>query len=492
MQKIYTFLKSSDKTDFKYIIFLLLLVISSKFFTLNLSYHWDENNYVYYAKYFSTYGFLSVPPKHDGHVPLFSWILAIFYKIFGESPFLSHLVVVFFSFLATGFTFLSAKQLFNKEIGIIASILLFFSPTFFSISGQSLLDIPLIAFLMMTLYSFLKKNKLFYLLSASCLVLIKEPGIILIFVFIIYKIFKKDKFFVTLFYMIPVLIFFVWETWYYTQTGYFGGEMKDLLISHIFPNSGLMSLSTILKQFLTVIYQITFWNYEWILTFIIIFAVLTHKNFFNSNVKFLLILILFYVIFFSFAPLLPRYLLPIYPIFFIISAKSLYSMRKVRWIIFIIIIILFISCYRWNWGLKGLIQDPVFHSTIFYPKIITSVRNGELSLDYMDIVELEKSAFDFIFANYKNSTMSSAFPFILTRNIGVIDISDRQWIKNNITVLYQINEENIKKSNLVIIESYSGWYDGNKDRFSDIFSRLEVIKKFEKNGKILIIYKGEK
>jgi hypothetical protein len=471
-------------------LFFFLLIFSSKFFTLNLSYHWDETNYVYYAKYFSIYGFLSIPPRHDGHVPLFSWILAIFYRVFGESPFLSHLIVLSFSFLSLYFTFLFAKQLFNKEIGIIASILLFFSPIFFSISGQSLLDIPLVAFSMMTLYFFIKKNRLFYLLSAFCLVLTKEPGIILILALVVYKFFKKDKFFVTLFYMIPVLIFFVWETWYYTQTGYFGGEMKNLLISHIFPNNGLMSLSTILKQFLAVIYQITFWNYEWILTFTIIFAVLTHKKFFNSNVKFLLILILFYVIFFSFAPLLPRYLLPIYPIFFIISAKSLYSMGKGRWVIFIIIIILFISCYRWNWGLKGLIQDPVFHSTIFYPKIITSVRNGELSLDYMDIVELEKSACDFIFTNYKNSTMSSDFPFILTRNIGIIDISDRQWIKNNITVLYPINEENIKKSNLVVIESYSGWYNENEAKFSGILSKLEIIKKFEKNGKFLIIYKG--
>jgi len=480
----------------KYFLFFLILVILLKYPTFNLLYHWDETVLVYYGKWFSTNGFFSIPPNHDGHVPLFSWILATGYTIFGETPFLSRLIVALLSFVAVYFTYLLGKFLYNKQVGIIASLLMFFSPIYFAISGQALIDIPLVTFTVITLYFGLKKKITPYLISACLLILVKEPGFLVIIALSFYQLIKKEKLKTFLIYISPLLILFIWLFWYYMQTGHMGWFKPYRSIETL--NLGWFKLPIpdfpmIFKKSVTIIYQLFFWNYHWIPALIICVVIFFRKKNFKfkkDSIPFLIIIGLF-LLAFSYVNLLPRYLLPLYPFFFIFSAHALNSFRK-KWVIFLMIIILFISAYRWNYGLKGFIQDPVFHSTIFYPRILTSIKNGEVSLDYIDVVELEKSALDFIFTNYPNSTITSGFPLVLRRNIGVMDIGYRQWIRHNITVLFPINEENINRSNLVIVESYSNWYENNKDEFSDIFSNLELIKKFEKNEKFLIIYRGRK
>jgi 4-amino-4-deoxy-L-arabinose transferase-like glycosyltransferase len=466
--------------ELKYFLFFLILVISLKYLTFNLSYHWDESLYVYYGKWFSIHGLFSIPPHHYGHVPMFSWILAGFYVIFGESVFITHFIVALFSFFSIYFTYLIGKFLFNKNVGIIASLFTFFSPIFFAISGQALIDVSLVAFTMMTLYFGLKKQKILYLIFASFLVLTKEPGFLAIIALAFYQLIKKEKIQNILFFLLPLIVLFSWLNWYKLQIGIYGRGWENGL-------NEFVSFTFLAEKCISILYQIFIWNYNWILT---IFLILYFK--FEKKITPLIIMSFFYIALFSYGPLLPRYILPIYPIFFIISSKTLEHFGNKKFFISALIIILFISCYRWNWGLKGFFQDPVFHSTIFYPKTITSVKNGEISLDYIDIVKLEKSAFDFIFTYYKNSTITAINPFILPENIGILDVGYGQWIKNNITVLYPINEENINKSNLVVVESYSNFYDDNKDKFSNIFSKLELLKKFENNGKFLIIYKGGK
>ena len=466
------------REDLKYVLFFLILVFLLKYPTFDLPYHWDETNYIYYGKWFSIHGFFSIPPNHRGHVPMFSWILALFYTIFNESAFVTHFVVAIFSFLSVYFTYLTGKFLFNKKVGLIASLFTFFSPIFFAISGQGLIDMSLVAFTMMTLYFGLKKKIILYLIFGSFLVLTKQPGFLLIVAFIFYKIINKEKIKDVILFSLPLIVLFGWLNWYKMQTGTYGwgGILNESLI--FIAEKGIANL-----------YQIFIWNYQWILT---IFLVLFFRHYkFDKNITPLILVSLFYFITFSFGPMLPRYILPIYPIFFIFAAKSIDHFDK-KILISILVILFFITCYRWNWGLKGFIQDPVFQSTIFYPKTITSIKNGELNLDYIDIVKVEKEALDFIFKNYKNSTITSTDPFVNPLCINILDVGYRQWIKNNITVLYPVNEENIKKSNLVIIESYSNWYSDNKNKFSTIFSNLEIIKEFEENGKILIIYKGNK
>jgi len=430
--------------------------------------------YAYFAKWFSINGPLSIPPNHDGHVPMHFWILALFYRLFGESPFTSHIVSYIFSSISAFFTYLIGKEIYNKKVGIFASLLLFFSPVFFSITSQALIESTFLAFVLMTIYfSEVKKNKIAYLLSATLMVLTKEPGIIIVGGIVIYKILKKHKIKEIILYLLPISVMFIWYYWQYLNTGYFGFPATEKGLKLLFLQSSYGEVTNpimFLSKLMTQIYQLTFWNYKWLLTIPLLFFVFKERKI----KEFLLVIAFVFIIFFSvITSFLPRYLLPIYPIFFIFSAKSLNYFKKEY--IVLLIIILFISCYRYNWGLKGIIQDPIFHTTLVHPKIITSVYNGELSLDYIDTVTIEKSAIDFLFENYSNTKIAAKFPLVTYRGLGYIDVGYREWIKNNITIT------NISDAELVVYESVC------RNCWDEL--KGEPIATYKSNNKLLLILK---
>lgn len=468
-------------TDKKILFIFLIIVLLAKLPTASLDYHWDELVYVGQAKFYSIYGFMSIPPEDVGHVRLFSWILAASFKIFGETPFLSHFIVAIFSLIGIYFTYLLGKFLFNEKVGLMASLLLFFFPIYFSMSGQALFDIPLTALSMMTLYFGLKQKIPHFLIAGSALVLIKEPGILTILVLVIYQLMKK-KYKTAFIYGLPLIALLVWNSWYWTQTGYFGFHHGSTFV--------FSGIAMLFKKFVSNLYQIFFWNYNWILTLIIILVIYKkslYKNKISVNYIPLFLLILFYVALFSYSLVLPRYLLPVLPIFFIFSSYAINQcFGKKSWIVLLIVLILFVSTYGWNFGVKALIQDPVFHSTVFVKKPLASILNGELSIDYFDVINTEKEALNYIFSNYPNSIITSSIP--LVNNISTkIDIGHREWHKYNITVLYPPSKENIQKSKLVVYEPYAPWSEENMQ----LLSQLVLIKKFEENGKFVAIYKHQ-
>lgn len=460
-----------------YFVLLLMLVIFSKLPTMNLDYHWDAAFTASQAKYYSVYGFLSIPPGSIVHVPFFTLTLAATYKLFGESPFLSNFIVAIFSFIGSYFTYLLGEFLYNKKVGIIASLFLFFSPIYFSISGQAIFDVPLTAMTMATLYFGLRKKIFLYIISGSLLVLTKEPGGLTILALIIYQFFKKEKIYNIVIYAFPLFFLFIWIIWYWAHTGYF-----------LSPGAEVSHQSFLLKVELGMnnLYQIFFWNYNWILTIFILFVFLKRKLFNKKMIQFipLVLTMVFYWIFFSFLfmPFLPRYLLPISPIFFIFSAFSInYIFKNKSWLISILIILLFISTYTWNLGIKGIIQDPLFHSNILFNKTLTSISNGELSLDYVYTLKAEKSAFEYIFSNYPNSSViylakESAEYIFVNNSTSKIEIGYRHDI-------LLPTEENFKKSDILI---YRLDCLGCSRAYNKLLPNIKLLKTF---GKDIAVYK---
>jgi hypothetical protein len=470
--KLHKFLKNiKHKKDFLYFLSLLTLIIILKLPTMNLDYHWDETVFAVQAKYHSIFGFFKIPPGRIVHVPFFIYFVALNYKLFGESSFISHFIVAIFSFIGAYFTYLLGKFLFNNKIGIIASLFLFFSPMYFALSGQLLYEIPLAAMTVVTLYFGLKREIIPYIISASILVLTKEPGVLVIIALLIYFLIEKIKIKKLLIYSLPIFFLFLWFIWFKSQVGHF-------VSSDFFAPTNIVM---IIKRFAAITYQVFLWNYNWLLTIPVALML------FREKIKIvqlpLILIIIFYIILFSVAPiyLLPRYLLPISPLFFILSSAAIYKFFRGRLnVVVLLVILLFITCYRYNWGIKGFIQDPIFHSTIFYPKNLTSVVNGELNLDYIDIVKTEDQTLDFIFNKYSNSVVA---PFPLFEDAGLeINVGNRQWSKYNIKISFPSNES-IKNADLIIYEQYS-W----PENVIVNFSKLELIKKFEQNEKYTIIY----
>jgi len=466
-------------------IFLLLLIILLKFSTLYLDYYDDERKHIVQAKYLSIHGLLSEYPGKPVHVPFLLWTLSIGYKFFGESPFLSHFIIVVFAFIGTFFTYLLGKHLFDEKIGMMASLLLLFSPVYFSISGQTLYDVPLTAMTAAVLYFALRKKLFPYLITASILLLTKEPGIFVVLAILIYLIIKKENARNISIHGLPLIVVLVWGT-----SLIFRGNVEMHEMGMLYPGFFERGLLFLLVRFFTNIYQSFVWNYMWILSLIILFSFYKSKKLFTLEFLPLVLICILYLFAFSFLPIYsqPRYLLPVSMVFFIFSAFSLnYFFKNKSLIIFIIIIILFISCYRWNYDIKGLIQDPIFRSSIVYEKFnlrpLVYIESGGITMDYMDVVDIEMEAREFITNNYPNYiivTTGRIFdPIESYGNIGYTE-----WSKYNVTIL-PTTKENILQADLIIYESNS--FVSNE--ISEILSKMTQLKKFERNWVYIIIYK---
>jgi len=474
-----------NKRNIIYPMFLLLLILSLKFSTLYLDYYDDERKYAVQAKYLSIHGLLSKYPGYPVHVPFFLWILAVGYKLFGESPFLSHLIVLIFSFIGTFFTYLIGKHLYDEKIGIMASLLLLFSPVYFSISGRTLYDVPLIAMATAVLYFYLRKKIPLYLIFSCILVLIKEPGTFVILAILIHLVVKREKFNNILIHGLPLIVVLIWGT-----SLLFGLDGNIHELGMTYPDFFERGILFPIGRLFANIYQTFVWYYKWILSLIILFVFFKYKELFSLEYLPFTLILIFYLLAFSFLPIYtnPRYFLTVNMIFFVFSAFSLNHLFKNKsWMIFVIIIMLFISCYRWNWGIKGLFQDPVFHSSIFYEKFYLNppvyIESRGTSMDYIDVVDVEMDTRKFIINNYPSSTIVWSGRFYKSIE-SYVNVGYADWSTYNITFL-PLTKENIFKGDLVVYESNSFI----SDEILEILSGMIQIKKIEKNGIYIVIYR---
>lgn len=205
---------SSKKSIF---LFFLLLVFLAKLPLLNLPLWWDEENYVWGAIKIWENGFNPFIEFWSYKPPFVYELTALGFKVFGFSRIIPHLVIVFFAFLACYFTFLLGEKLFSRKVGFWAAVLLFLSPLFFAQSGMFHADLPLATLTLIVIFFYLQNKKWAYLLSAICLVLTKESGVLVIGAILIYesiinfrKIFTRDFIQKALFLFSPSLFFFSW------------------------------------------------------------------------------------------------------------------------------------------------------------------------------------------------------------------------------------------------------------------------------------------
>jgi len=103
--------------------------------------------------------------------PLFHFLVAFSYFIFGISIFSAKLVQVGFSLLALFSVYLLGKKLFDKKVALLSVIILMTSPIFVSVSREAFIDIALIFFFTITGFFYVqwltnkKKDKQYFILG---------------------------------------------------------------------------------------------------------------------------------------------------------------------------------------------------------------------------------------------------------------------------------------------------------------------------------------
>jgi len=174
---------------------------------LGLFYHdliidWFKNPTFSFDKIYN-YGitYLTYYPKLTVYYPPFFHLLITFsYFIFGVSFFSARMVELSFSILSLLSVYLLGKELFDKKVGLLSTIILMTSPLFVFWSRDILIDVPLIFFFSITTFFYLrwlrKKDTRFFILSiitGSLGVLTKWQSLLMFPILFLYILFVYRK-----------------------------------------------------------------------------------------------------------------------------------------------------------------------------------------------------------------------------------------------------------------------------------------------------------
>jgi hypothetical protein len=166
-------------------ILLLILFCILKIPTLTLPYFWDELGvYARGALYLHDHGLSlfpsALPPELSrGHPLLFTFINGLSFDIFGDSLLTAHCTALFISLLFLTTVFVIAREWFNSIYAFIIVFLLIIQPLFVAQSVMMLPEVTVGLSTWLALYFLIKKKYLFFAITSSIAILIKETAIIL-------------------------------------------------------------------------------------------------------------------------------------------------------------------------------------------------------------------------------------------------------------------------------------------------------------------------
>lgn len=152
---------------------------------INLPFFWDETGvYVKAIAYMYQHKISLLPQSMPsdlsrGHPLLFVFTYSLIVKIIGYHIWLLHAISLCVSVATLTIVFLLGKKVLSPLVGLSASMLLAVQPFFVAQSMMVLPEMLLTLLSILTIYFFIEKKKLFYLLACSLAVLTKESALIL-------------------------------------------------------------------------------------------------------------------------------------------------------------------------------------------------------------------------------------------------------------------------------------------------------------------------
>jgi 4-amino-4-deoxy-L-arabinose transferase-like glycosyltransferase len=112
--------------------------------------------------------------------PLFMWITALFYRLFGVSEFWARVPSALSGITLVGITYLIGKLTYGKWVGLMAALILSTCYHFLSFSRFGTMDVMLTLFTYLAIYAYLRLDnenpKWWYLVWASCALALMVKG----------------------------------------------------------------------------------------------------------------------------------------------------------------------------------------------------------------------------------------------------------------------------------------------------------------------------
>lgn len=348
------------------------------------------------------------------HPPGMEALLALAYKLFGYSIPLTRVAMLLWASFGLLFTFLLAIELSAGAGGapaFLPPLLLLVSPLFFMQSFMAQLDMPCMVLTLLALLLFIKKHYAWAAVACTALVLVKETGIVVPFVFFCFSIRHKDYRRAALFVPSAVALG-IWLLILHSSTGYWLGDPGFAHYNVGYALNPVRFLLCLVRR----IYYLFFAEMRIVGTIVLIFTARRLRIFRSeawavtgvvSALTFLLVTALG-------GAELERYLLPVLPIFYIAVAIGLMQLQ--RWMstaaVAAMVAGLFL-CIYWN------------------PPYPFPFENNYAMVDFVD---LQKAAGGFADRYLKGRTVATAWPYstslrnpefgFVSRPVNVVETGD--------------------------------------------------------------------
>lgn len=190
--------------------------------TPSVLYDYVKAYYVRYPKFSFIYG------------PVYPVIGSMLFFFLPTSQFVLKLLTAFFGFIALLFSYKAFSNWFSKDVSLLAVVLLGTAPFIVSLSTSVLLEIPMLAFFMVSVYFFTKsfnslKKRDFILSGVFMAVSIMTKEISLLFVFILFVIYLINYKKVSVKNISIVFVSMVIAALPYIALLYFSGGLESIL-----------------------------------------------------------------------------------------------------------------------------------------------------------------------------------------------------------------------------------------------------------------------
>ena len=337
------------------VIFYIVLVFVFKVSVLDKPIWWSERAYVEGAIKVYQNNLNPFVEFHSYKPPLLFVLTALGYKIFGTSTVVPRFIIALFAVATLYFTFLLGKKIYSKEAGFFASLLLFFSATFFTQSESFVAALPVAALALATIYFYFTNKKWGYFISAGLLVLTKELAILILVAIVLYEILNSVYSFLKLpkkasfpnslkgliskiaFLLSPTLFFFMWMIGNKILLGWFLWPLNAEIIKNTAFNAW---------EIKWILYRLFWDDFRFLITAAVIICFLKNtvrKQFIKKEVMLFYILAVITIIAFWMGcgvhpagiddiPPLPRYYLYLQPLFFILGAQSILALFRKKFL----------------------------------------------------------------------------------------------------------------------------------------------------------------
>jgi hypothetical protein len=375
----------------------LLLALCLKIPVLRLPYYWDEMIvYVRPALILIDGGLHQVlPGQHSpdlffGHTPGFSFSLALLFKIFGEEFLVGHSYSLVLSLTLLYFTFRLAEFWVSRWAGFLAVSTLFFMPIIYAQTTMVAADLGALTFCVVSLYFLARGKPLSFLIAGSIAAMMKETSAALLVPAAFHSCFAwKNGQRRAWAYTIPALLivaFFLLEKF---STGNFS--------NFPFPETISFALLPLVKRSGEYFYTYFMMSQRLITMTVLFFgAVIMLWRRGGKERHFAVICFLFLLCNIVGIALLTeinqRYFIPGYGLLAILSGIALASLPS-RIPAYAVLIFL-----AHNW----IPQYSGYSGVLVY--------GHESSMQYLDVIAVEKEAAQFLEANHPKSKISAVWP----------------------------------------------------------------------------------